>query len=409
MPAMSSNDVMALIFITMVVCCGCIPLMRLLPSADRALQVGRRAVRAYTPRLTSMSFSSTSGQLSAVLSQAEPQSETTPAAVTTLPVLSLMTAGNILVVGPSGSGKSTLLRHLATVRQGAVVALDPHNVAGSWHGIPVFGGGLEWTQIGTVMQKTYDLMQRRYQALDSGTERDFTPLTLVSDEYRAIVRALPGNRQTGERAASEILRDLITQARKVRINVLAASQSDTVESLGFTGESDLKACFQYVVYLGALAVRKAPNDVAFIREMEQCEHKAVAVHTETGRVALLHLPPLAVMQQAYRIATDSSEIDQLVAQLSAAPAGKAEAETTSSAPERHTAELSAALSEAQIVDVAVHIVQSARAGTGKTATLQSAPGYSGRRHAAYAALYDRLKSALEPAERTSERAHAVAV
>lgn len=313
MPTMSSNDVMALLFVAMIVCCGCIALMRLAPSAGRAYQSGKRAVRAYRPRIASMSFSSTSGQLSAVLSQPEAPSDTKPA-VPTLPILSLMTAGNILVVGPSGSGKSTLLRHLATVRPGAVVALDPHNIAGSWPGIPVFGGGLEWSQIGSVMQQTYGLMQRRYQALNSGTEREFTPLTLVSDEYRAIARALPGNRHTGERAASEILRDLITQARKVTINVLAASQSDTVESLGFAGESDLKACFQYVVYLGASAIRKAPADA--MQTLEQHEHKAVAVHTETGRVFLLQLPPISVMHNARRLASeDTAEVQALIDEL----------------------------------------------------------------------------------------------
>lgn len=203
----------------------------------------------------------------------------------TLTLDALADADNILVVGPKGSGKTTLLRALLAQRTGSHCALDPHNHPGKWP-CSVVGGGLDFDAIDTYLQAVDGRLTGRYQAMNRGVV-EHPRLSLVADEWRAIAHALPDARRAGvlRPGAARTMLKLITQGRKVRLCFIGAGHADTVEALGIAGEGDLRTCFDWIIYLGALAVRRLP-------EARAQERPAVAYSPERDEYILLALPPV---------------------------------------------------------------------------------------------------------------------
>lgn len=182
-----------------------------------------------------------------------------PLAVPSIKLSELARADNVLVVGPKGSGKTTVLRTLLDARADAErIALDPHSSPGKWPCITI-GGGLAWGDIQRAMQRMQTDMQTRFEQLARGEVREgqFPRRSYVGDEFLAIAQELDG--KGGNVHAGKLLILRITQGRKVGECVLIAAQNDTVEALGIQGNSDLKGCFDYIVYLGALVSSRAVN------------------------------------------------------------------------------------------------------------------------------------------------------
>jgi len=191
---------------------------------------------------------------------------------------------NILVVGPKGSGKTTLLRALIRIRHGEHKALDPHNAPGKWP-CDVFGGGRNFDEIDRMLQGAYHGLNRHYQQLNSGAVREgqFRRHTLVGDEWRAISQELPGERgNPAKHSAGAVLLKVLAEGRKVGICMLAGAHNDTAASMGMAGDMAMLTCFDWIVYLGGLAVRKMP-------EAARQQYPAVAYHTERDAYALLDI------------------------------------------------------------------------------------------------------------------------
>jgi hypothetical protein len=164
--------------------------------------------------------------------------------------LAIARSDNILIVGGKGSGKTTLLHALLALRAGDHLVFDPHNYPGKWQH-QVVGGGGEYEEIRQYLDEASRELKRRQQQLNEGivTEGQFPHLTLVADEWRAIVQELDG-------AGKEIAR-LLTQGRKFGIAFLAVSHNDTVASLGVAGDKEATmASFDWIIYTGAFAAKR---------------------------------------------------------------------------------------------------------------------------------------------------------
>lgn len=200
---------------------------------------------------------------------------------------SIADTDNLLIVGPKGSGKTTLLQLLLTMRCGMHVAFDPHSAPGKWP-CKVVGGGRQFGEVDAFLQTVDRDLGRRYMTLHEGrvAEGQFGRLTLVGDEWRAIAHELSGDRRSDRLGAGHILLKLLAEGRKVGLCVLAASHNDTAASMGMAGDMAMLACFDWIVYLGALAVRKMPA-------ASQMPRPAVAYHSERDSYYLLDLPAIA--------------------------------------------------------------------------------------------------------------------
>ena len=163
---------------------------------------------------------------------------------------------NVLIAGPKGSGKTTVLRTIITRRTGEMVALDPHNSPGKWP-CAVVGGGLNWIAIDRALRAMSTNMQRRFVQLNSGEigEGQFAQRLSVGDEFLSISQELNG--RDGKAQAGKLLIERLVNGRKVGECVMVASQNDTVEALGIQGNADLKGCFDYIMFLGALVSTRA--------------------------------------------------------------------------------------------------------------------------------------------------------
>lgn len=159
-------------------------------------------------------------------------------------------ADNVLVVGNKGSGKSTLLNALITqrIKGEAVVVFDPHYTPGAWTGAKVIGAGRDYEGIEQYLTGALRMLSERY-AHRANSSTPFGRITFCGDEYRSISLQVP--------SAGSSLMALMTEGRKVRMCVLAASHNDTVASLGCKGDKEsFITSFDWIVYTGAFAKKR---------------------------------------------------------------------------------------------------------------------------------------------------------
>jgi hypothetical protein len=204
--------------------------------------------------------------------------------VQTIKVSQVATHDNILIVGPKGSGKTTLLLTLMQprLRRGdQCIAFDPHSKPGKWGDAEVVGGGRAYAQIAHAFVKMHAAMDRRFKALARGEndEGEFQIRTLVGDEFRSIheeVKKLKPNIPL----PGDLLLSRISEGRKVGETAMIVCHNDTVAALGIEGNSDMKSCFDVIVYMGGLietraAFHKCP--VAIRQEALRRERAAAVV------------------------------------------------------------------------------------------------------------------------------------
>ncbi len=155
---------------------------------------------------------------------------------------------HLLILGETGAGKSTLATALAAAASMPVLFLDPHAKPNDWQGATVFGRGRNYREIGKVIGLLVTLMDQRYNQIAKGFT-DFEPLLVGIDEFPSIVSEL------GKEATNSV-KLLAREARKVKIRLMILSQGAEVQTLGIEGEGSIRECFAFVT-LGKFASARA--------------------------------------------------------------------------------------------------------------------------------------------------------
>lgn len=205
--------------------------------------------------------------------------------VQTVRLSTLAHSDNILVVGQKGAGKTTLLRKIIAARSTEeLLALDPHAQPGKWPCV-VIGAGRDYAAIGNALTQIERDMDTRFKQLARGEilEGQFPRRSVVTDEYRSIADKLNGKGATVD--AGSLLLNRISEGRKVGECALVACHNDTTEALGISGNSDMKTCFDWIVYMGGLVdsqrTQKCPPEIK--AEARKRERPAVAWLTEKNQ------------------------------------------------------------------------------------------------------------------------------
>jgi len=174
----------------------------------------------------------------------EPQDDTTEA--TQGDLRAVWSEPNLLVIGGKGTGKTTLLQHIEAQRIQAghrIIILDSHSQPGKWLG-SVTGAARDYQLIKMAMIAIVQLMHERYEAFSSG-QSHFESVTVFIDEFTL----LPDKVASLGYDITEFSKPVLTEGRKVGLNLILAGHSDRVASLGLKGAGDLVECFDAKLHL----------------------------------------------------------------------------------------------------------------------------------------------------------------
>lgn len=156
-----------------------------------------------------------------------------PATVENIPELMtiLEKAERVLVKGPSDSGKTTLFVNIAS-RLDNVIVIDPHYAPGIWpEHCKIIGKGRNHQEITLFLSWLSEELNKRYELRANGKE-DYPTLSIIIDEWMSISSRCEN--------ATEVITELITEARKAKIRIFIGSHSDQVEALGIKGQGKLR-------------------------------------------------------------------------------------------------------------------------------------------------------------------------
>lgn len=133
----------------------------------------------------------------------------------------------LVIIGAQGAGKTNLLKWIAyrKMQSSMVYALDPHN--GEWPADFVCGNGRNFSAISQLLDDLHGRMDKRYKGNEA-----IEPITIIMDEWRAID-------DNCENAAAR-LKTLLTEGRKVKLNVFMGSHTDRARKLGLEGAADMR-------------------------------------------------------------------------------------------------------------------------------------------------------------------------
>jgi hypothetical protein len=155
-----------------------------------------------------------------------------------------------MILGETGSGKSTICKYLVSQVNAPCLIIDPHASPTDWRGFTVIGSGRNYGDIATEFERLANLMQIRYEARDKGISQ-FDPLIVIIDEFPAIASSLG-------KGATDTVKLLAREARKVSIRMCLLSQGAEVKTLGLEGEGSIRECFA-MLRLGNFATEKAKS------------------------------------------------------------------------------------------------------------------------------------------------------
>ena len=175
---------------------------------------------------------------------------------------------HIMLLGETGSGKSVLCKYFASELKIPCIALDPHASPHDWKGAKVVGQGRDYKAIGKELAKLVELMDARYKQRDQGISQ-FAPLGVILDEFPAVASELGKD-------ASNPVKLIVREARKVNIKLILLAQGSEVRTLGIEGEGSLRESFA-VVSLGKFATDRAKSikDKAMIEAIAQQSRPAM--------------------------------------------------------------------------------------------------------------------------------------
>jgi energy-coupling factor transporter ATP-binding protein EcfA2 len=299
------------------------------------------------------------------------------------PLLQLL----LLVIGHSQGGKTTLIHALAcrlAAMHVDVIVCDPDAAPGLWPGCAVHGYANDLAAIDRALADVKVEVDRRRALRGSGRQRTFAPLYLVIDEYQDIGRA------GGCPEARELVEDVLRRGCKLNIHLIIGVQDKQVKTMGFEGQGDLRRNFTSVV-----EIRADRSGRRWVTITEPIDEEATATY------AVPDFPNLEQLVES----TTRQDTDMAVHALPATTAAQARTETLEKeVGNLHSLETDFQASEGDftISDVAFSLEEIAQiaamiasSGKGKTEVVQAMPGYSSRKHKAYAACYDRLRAAVD--------------
>jgi hypothetical protein len=184
------------------------------------------------------------------------------------PIESSLKKPHLMILGETGSGKSTICKYLVSQVNAPCLIIDPHASPTDWRGFVVTGSGRNYEAIATEFERLANLMQIRYEARDKGISQ-FEPLIVIIDEFPAIASSLG-------KGATDTVKLLAREARKVSIRMCLLSQGAEVKTLGLEGEGSIRECFA-MLRLGnfALSHGKAMKDKGIGEALEQSDRPAM--------------------------------------------------------------------------------------------------------------------------------------
>lgn len=176
---------------------------------------------------------------------------------------------HLAIVGGTGDGKSHTTEWAIGWLDGIALVCHPHKKPSDYPGVAaVYGGGRnygDWKndnpvdfnalvtgRAGSVsfasFMKTLEVeMDRRYKLYELGNE-NYPLVNVVLDEFNTALAKVP--------KAIEPWKNLIREARKVKIRLVCLLQNDSVKSLKIEGDGALRECLKYV-RLGGFAKKHA--------------------------------------------------------------------------------------------------------------------------------------------------------
>jgi hypothetical protein len=144
----------------------------------------------------------------------------------------LMKAVHVLIVGETNAGKSTAANALLAGRAETdmICVIDPHAEPGDWAGVPAIGAGRNYAEIDQALTTLLAQMADRYTRRAQG-DKAYPALTIFVDELPAIMQHC--------KSARQFFGELVREARKVNMRLVALTQSTRVKTLGIEGEADV--------------------------------------------------------------------------------------------------------------------------------------------------------------------------
>ena len=175
---------------------------------------------------------------------------------------------HIMVLGETGSGKSVLCKYLASEIKAPCIALDPHAGPRDWQGAKVIGQGRNYQAIKEELVNLVNLMDVRYKQRDQGVSQ-FATLCVILDEFPAVASELGKD-------ATNAVKLIVREARKVNIKLILLAQGSEVKTLGIEGEGSLRESFA-VVSLGKFATDRAKSikDKSLVEAIAQQKRPAM--------------------------------------------------------------------------------------------------------------------------------------
>ncbi len=134
---------------------------------------------------------------------------------------------SVLIYGIPGSGKTTFVESEVTRRLALghkVIVLDPHAAYGAWSGCEIVGGGMNYEAINEKLNWFATEVVRRYEKIHSEPNPQFTPLTLVCDEFT--------NWAIRCKSSGNFFCTAVSDIRKAECFVIIISHTRTLTGLG---------------------------------------------------------------------------------------------------------------------------------------------------------------------------------
>ena len=191
-----------------------------------------------------------------------PAAPQAPAPAEDIPMLNLAALTNtalLLLYGCPSGGKSTLAKRIAAYREGeghSVTVADPHGSQLEWGDWPLLGAGRDYDRLNDYLSDYDSGITEDYIAYSSG-KRDFSPQTLIADEFTQWADRCSNSPTFIKAACSDI--------RKIHRCVILISHADTMAGLG-----------------NAAGMRAAINRAAVKLELEAEVDMATGKYVATG-------------------------------------------------------------------------------------------------------------------------------